>query len=183
MTISNCLVIVAIIIGPILAVQVQKFIENRKEVKIKKMYIFKTLMATRAKPLSPLHVEALNMIDIEFYKNQKIVDAWKLLLDNFFNYPRDPKEKDYQAKLISCSEKSSDLLTDLLYEMAKSLGYNFDKVLLKRGCYIPQGHGDIEMEQFFIRKGLVELFLGKKSLPINIVEHKKEEDKRREENG
>ena len=48
MTISNCLVIVAIIIGPILAVQVQKFIENRKEVKSRKMFcrdeIYKNLL-------------------------------------------------------------------------------------------------------------------------------------------
>lgn len=63
MTISNWLVITAIIVAPILAVQIQKFIESKKEKRARKIQIFKALMATRATPLSPLHVEALNMID------------------------------------------------------------------------------------------------------------------------
>ena len=66
MTISDWLVILAIIIAPILAVQVQKILEAIKETKNNKMELFKSLMATRATPLYPKHVEALNMIDIIF---------------------------------------------------------------------------------------------------------------------
>lgn len=130
-------------------------------------------MATRATPpLAPLHVEALNLIDIEFYKHKEVVAVWRQLLDNFGNYPKDPKAEDFTVRLTSCAEKSNELLVDLLYEMSKLLNYKFDKVLLKRGCYIPKGHGEIEMEQTFIRKSLTELFDGKKSIPINIVENK-----------
>lgn len=170
MTISDWLVIFAILIAPILAIQIQKFIEARKEARGRKMQIFRALMATRATPLYPAHVEALNMIDIEFYKSTKVVETWKLLHDNFTNYPKDPKAKDYETKLSSCSEKSNDLLTDLLYEMSKVLGYSFDKVLLKRGCYIPKGHGDFQLEQDFIRRGLVHLLWGEKPLAIKVVE-------------
>lgn len=116
------------------------------------------------------------MIDVEFYKDKKITDAWKLLLDNLANYPKYTNDNEYQAKLRTCAEKSVELSTDLLYEMSKLLGYNFDKVLLKRGCYIPKGHGDIENEKNFIRRSLVELFLGGKTLPITIVEKQKEEN-------
>lgn len=172
MTISDWLVIAAIIIAPILAVQIQKFIESRKFLKERKMHVFRTLMSTRATPLSPLHVEALNMIDIVFHKDKRIVDAWKLLLDNFANYPKDPKDSTYQTRLSASTEKSNELLTDLLYEMAKSLNYDFDKVHLKRGAYIPKGYADFELEQNFIRRSLVELFLGQKSIPINITEDK-----------
>lgn len=62
-----------------------------------------------------------------------------------------------------------ELLADLLYEMAEVLDYDFDKVHLKRGAYIPKGHTDIEVEQTFIRKSLAELLLGKRSMAINIV--------------
>lgn len=169
MTINDWLIIAAMIIAPILAVQIQKFIECRKETKERKIQIFRTLMATRATPISPLHVEALNMIDVVFYKDKNIVDAWKLLLDNFSNYPKDTKDPNYQTKLTASSEKSSDLLIDLLYEMAKSLNYDFDKVHLKRGVYIPQAHAVFNLEQDIIRKSLVEVFVGKKTIPINIV--------------
>ena len=72
MTISDWLVILAIIIAPILAVQVQKIIESRRSKRERKLQVFKALMATRATPLSPIHVEALNMIDIEFYDDKML---------------------------------------------------------------------------------------------------------------
>ncbi|MCD4780092.1 MAG: hypothetical protein K8S27_06030 [Candidatus Omnitrophica bacterium] len=172
MTISDWLAILAIITAPILAVQVQKIIETVKEIKNKKMQIFKALMATRATPLYSAHVEALNMIDIEFYKEKKVVEAWKLLHDNFANYPKDPKAPDFEARLASCGDKSNELLTELLYEMSKVLGYKFDKVLLKRGCYTPKGHGDFQLEQDFIRRGLVQVFLGNQAIPISVTEIK-----------
>ncbi len=53
--------------------------------------------------------------------------------------------------------------------MAKSLKYDFDKVHLKRGVYIPQAHAVFNLEQDIIRRSLVEVFLGKKTIPINIV--------------
>ena len=170
MTISDWLVIAAMIIGPILAIQVQKFIEYRNLKRERKMYVFKTLMATRGTRLSPLHVEALNMIDIEFYDTNEVVAAWKLLLDNFYHYPTDRQDPSYEAKLIACSEKSKDLLVDLLYEISQVLNYKFDKVHLKRGCYTPVGHGEVEFEQQFIRKSFVELFSGRKTFPVKIID-------------
>lgn len=169
------LTIAAIIIGPILAVQIQNIIQYTKEIKNRKMQIFKALMATRATPLYPAHVEALNMIDIEFYNDKKVVESWKLLLDNFSNYPQDPKKEDYQIKLSQCSDKSNDLLVDLLYEISKVLDYKFDKVLIKRGCYIPKGHGDFQLEQDLIRKGLVQVLWGNKSIPVSVAEVKQTE--------
>lgn len=175
MTISDWLVIFAILIAPVLAIQIQKFIEKRKETKTRKMQIFRALMATRATPLYPQHVEALNMIDIEFSENKKITEAWKLLLDNFANYPKDTKDQNYQTKLNSCMEKSSDLLVDLLYEMARSLNYSFDKVHLKRGAYIPKGHADYILDQEFIRRAFVGVLLGQVPIPIKVVNMPSEE--------
>jgi hypothetical protein len=163
------LTIAAIILGPILAVQAQKWIERKSTRKERRLALFKALMSTRATRLSPLHVEALNMIDIEYYDNQKIVDAWHLLSDLFDNYPKNIEDPNYQAQLLQCSEKSNDLLTDLLYEMAQSLDFKFDKVLLKRGAYNPIGHGKLEIEQQFIRQSLVELFSDKKAIPFKVV--------------
>lgn len=169
MTISDGLVIAAIIIAPILAVRIQKFIENKKGKRERRMQVFRTLMATRATPLYPQHVEALNMIDIEFFGNESITEAWKLLLDNFANYPQDTEAPNYQAQLNSCIDRSNDLLTDLLYEMTKALGYKFDKVHLKRGVYIPRGHAEQMMDQEFIRRAFVGVLSGQVPIPIKVV--------------
>ena len=173
MTISDWIMIVAVLLGPILAVQVQKLIEAWRERRSRKVSIFKTLMATRGTPLSPRHVEALNMIDLEFSpkkkKEKNIIDAWKIYLDHLHSLNLGYDDPDYRFKMDTWTSRSHELLTDLLYAMASCLGYEFDKVHLKKGSYTPQGHIDIEMEQNFIRHSLVNLFLDKRSLPVGLV--------------
>ena len=172
MNISDWLAILA---APIVALQIQKYIEDRKEIRARKMQIFRTLMATRATRLDSKHVEALNMIDIEFFESKKITEAWKLLLDNFVNYPKDIKDPNYQVQLNLCVEKSNNLFINLLYEMAKSLNYTFDKVHLTRGVYIPKGQADYMMDQEFIRRAFVEVLSGTRSIPIKVFNAVKDE--------
>lgn len=85
MQIQDWLMILAVLAGPIVAVQLTRFVDNKKEQRERKLAIFKTLMATRAYSVSPQHVEALNRIDLEFLnKNKKernVVYSWKRYLD------------------------------------------------------------------------------------------------------
>jgi len=175
MNISDWLTILAILLAPFFALQIQKYIEDRKEIRARKMQIFRTLMATRANRLNSNHIEALNMIDIEFFKNKKVTEKWKLLLDNFESFPKNLEDKNYQLKLNSCVEKSNDLFIDLLYEMAKSLDYTFDKVHLKRNVYSPKGQVDSMMDQEFMRHAFVEVLSGARSIPIKVVNVVKDE--------
>jgi hypothetical protein len=71
----------AVVLAPLFALQINTFLERRRREAERKSWIFKTLMATRASTLAPEHVQALNMIDIEFYGRNKrsrdVVEAWK----------------------------------------------------------------------------------------------------------
>ena len=58
-------VIAATLLGPVLAVQIQKYLERWREENDRRHRIFKVLMATRAAPLAANHIEALNLIDID----------------------------------------------------------------------------------------------------------------------
>jgi hypothetical protein len=170
MTMSDAIMILAVLAGPVVAVQVQKFIETRRDKKLRKLRIFKTLMTTRGTPVSVPHVEELNMIDIEFENRDRVekdvIIAWKVLLDHFSSGPQDQADPQFQAKLASWSERGKELHATLLHKMAIAVGYDFDEVHLKKAVYCPHGHGQAEMQQLFIRDSLVDLFLGKKSLPI-----------------
>ena len=65
MKLAEVLMIIAVLLAPVVAVQVQKWLELFREDRARKLWIFKTLMATRAATVSPEHVQALNMIDLE----------------------------------------------------------------------------------------------------------------------
>lgn len=159
------LTIIAIILGPILAVQIEKFLERRRDNKSRKTNIFKTLMATRGSVLSQAHVEALNRIDLEFSddkKYQKVIEAWKEYFDNL------GKGFDGDEKYTIWNARNEELLANLLYEMGQSLGYRFDKVLIKRNIYSPIGHAKAERENEEIRDGLLKILKGETAVPIGI---------------
>lgn len=67
--ITDIIMIFAIIVGPIIAVQITEFIRRHQEQRDRKMYLFRTLMATRSATLAPAHIEALNLVEIEFHSN------------------------------------------------------------------------------------------------------------------
>lgn len=163
MTTNEIITIAALVIGPILAVQVEKLIARNRENRGRKLAIFKTLMATRGSILSYQHVEALNRIDLEFQgdKYVKVIRSWKEYFDELCQ-DRTPE------KALELLEKRTDLLANLLLEMGLSLGYDFDRVLVKRNVYSPKGHAKIEDQNEFIRDGMIKLIEGKLSIPISI---------------
>lgn len=174
MTIADGFMIVAVIAGPILAVQAQKLIELLKEGRERKTWVFKTLMATRAIPLSPTHVQALNMIELEFSSkrpaDRAVIEAWKSYIDHLGDAPQDFNDPDYRTKSTVWISRSNDCLVDLLYTMGRALGYAFDKVQLKKGAYTPKGHADLEFEISLLRRGALDLLYRKRALPVEVFQ-------------
>ena len=184
---NTTLTIIAIILGPILAIQVQKIIERIKQRRDEKRKLFMSLMVTRGRPLLLEHVQALNMIDIVFsvkwYRSKKdkaVIDAWSVFRDHLYHFPKELLAKEgtdiskedtstYNAQMETWISKKDDLLIEILDKMAKPLGYRFDKVLLKRGSYTPRHYDDLEACQLINLRGIAQILVGNKSLPVNIV--------------
>ena len=168
MTISDILMIFAVLLAPLVAVHVQKRLEYFREQRQRKMSIFKTLMATRAATVSIEHVQALNMIDLEFQggKYNLVRDAWRTYLDHLASFPKEDQQKERQ---VLWAEKNRDLLARLLIEMGKSLGYSFDEVHVKKGIYSPQAHAQQEEEQILLRRGLLAMIFGDRAVRMEVT--------------
>ena len=147
MELRDWLTIAALLIGPILAVQVSERLSKRKEEKNRKIELFQKLMSTRATRLNPIHVEALNMIDLTFYGDRPVIDAWRLYLDQL---TQDPEVEGWGQKCL-------DLMNDLLLIMSKSVGFEIDPLTIKKVWYFPKAHGQTENEWNEIRKTLLVL--------------------------
>jgi len=164
LTISDWIMIIAVFSGPIIAVQLTRFLDSRAAAKQRKLDIFKILMSTRQYTTNWDHVMTLNRIDLEFNtKNSKervVVEAWKAYLDLL------------NDKSISSEQwvtKRLDLLVDLLHKMSIVLDYSFDKTHIKNSSYSPMVHGNIENQQDAIRQGLLEVLEGKKTVQMEIT--------------
>lgn len=153
--------ILAVAAGPIIAVQITEYLRHKKDSRDRKVHIFRTLMATRSAQLAPAHIEALNLVELEFqvspHKARRVVDAGRLYIDHLKDrlYPRE-----------AWVPRKDELLIDLLYEMSTALGYNFDKVQIKAGSYYPSGYQETENDNLQIRKLWLDILKGDKRLPI-----------------
>ncbi|MCI0561186.1 MAG: hypothetical protein MN733_22090, partial [Nitrososphaera sp.] len=161
MTIADGLMILAVLLGPIIAVRLTRYLDREREVRERKLNIFKTLMATRAYNVSWAHVEALNRIDLEFDKRSKkeksVLEAWKEYHDLLGNHA---------MPMDQWATRRVDLLVELLHKMALVLDYDFDKTHIKNSSYSPRAHGDTEAQQETLRRSLIEVMDGKRPLPM-----------------
>ena len=123
-------------------------------------------MATRAAIVSPEHVQALNMIDLEFRGRhyRDVTTAWKTYLDDLNSFPQE--DEKLQAIWV---DHRNEFLTKLLLAMGGALGYRFDEVQVRKGIYSPQAHGRIEDENTSLRRGLLELLTGKRALKMDVT--------------
>lgn len=164
MTISDWIMIGAVFSGPIVAVQLTRYLDNKASTRQRKQDIFKTLMSTRQYATNWNHVMTLNLIDLEFNskksKEKEVVEAWKAYLDLLNTKIKDLEQWD---------NKRVELLVDLLHKMSIVLGYDFDKTHIKNSSYSPVAHGDFENEHALIRKGLIEIIKGDKNLKMEIM--------------
>jgi hypothetical protein len=159
---SDAAIVFATMVGPVLAVQAQKWVEWGQNLKQRRVLIFRTLMATRATMLSPTHVEALNAIPVEFYgvkgKLKEIMDEWKAYLDHL----------SQPAETSGWEERRIELFYAVLFNISEFLRYKFTLLELKREVYFPTGHAQVQTEQDFTRQAIVKLLRGEIALPMAV---------------
>jgi len=164
------LTIGAIVLGPVLALLAQRVLDRLRERKKQRVGLYFALMSTRAQQLAPVHVQALNSIDIVFnrrWKDKKIREAWRAW--------RAHADKD--SKAAGWTERSSDLKVELYQAIGKAVGYTFDIDYLKRQAYLPVAHVDIEAELVQIRQTLAKI-LTTDGLRVIVGEQKREPPQR-----
>ena len=160
---------IATLAGPVLAVQAQKWIERATERRRTKLRVFSVLMATRATRLSAEHVEALNRIELEFRSNNAkenaVRDAWRLYADKL-----NDNVGDTDAALSAWAAERESLFTELMFQMSRCLGFDFDRVQIRRGVYYPRGHGELEERQRKILIGSERILGGEQAIPMKVTE-------------
>ena len=172
-TITDWLLITVTLLSPVIAVQVQKLIEVASARRNAKNRIFLTLMATRATRLAPEHVQALNMIEIEFSgswrgpttRERGVINRWRIYADHLDT----DVSKLTEAALVAWGVKRQELFLDLMEALSRACGYKFDRVQLKRGAYYPQAHEDADSRRLEFEEAVLQVLGGKTALAMKVV--------------
>lgn len=168
--INACLtaaIVVATVVGPIAAVQVQKYLERRSEAKRRKEWVFYTLMSLRASRLNHEFVRALNTIDFAFHADKpKQVESEREVIRKWRDYLAHVAKPPADGNWVPWNQRIDDLVVDLLQAMADDLGYPFDRQNIRSGGYATQASADHEIEMAQIRRHLLSVLDGKRPFPV-----------------
>ncbi|HWK45310.1 MAG TPA: DUF6680 family protein [Stellaceae bacterium] len=110
--------------------------------------LFFSLMVYRATPMARERILALNSIDIVFHKDKVIIAAWR----------------EYYDMLTPVTPQEPEKYVDLLYIISRKLGYDFDKIMLRRVVYLPQGHVDEANAQTALRESITNVMTGQRDI-------------------
>lgn len=155
-------ILVATFLGPIAAVIVTRFVDGRRDKDQRRMWVFRALMANRASVMNPDRIAALNVLQIEFSKDHKVLVAWSNYMKNLALTPR---EEDQQRVF----RDREHLFTTLLHEIAKVLRIKIEQLEIMQGGYYPVGATIIEEQQAAVRQLFADIAMGKRVLPIVLV--------------
>jgi len=114
-------------------------------------------MATRRVPISNDHVNALNLVEVNFYKCQKVEAAWREYKNHLNS--RGPEDDVWR-------ESKEKLLAQMLSEMASILGFNIQAMDIFKGGYVPKGWEHNFSRQSAAMEFIYELSQGTKTLPL-----------------
>lgn len=171
---ADIVMVAAVLIAPLAALQVQIWLERYRAYVRRQEEIFRMLMATRGARLSPIHIEALNRIDLEFYgrtviliryqtkAERRVIEAWR----SYHHILGAPAIEGDQSAYYQQREM---LFIALLRAISDAAGYDFDDTHLKQMSYTPQFYGNVEADQSAIRQGLAKLFSGDMAIPVQLV--------------
>lgn len=128
----NIINIIAIITGPLFAVLVTLWWQQRKQRRDAEQHLFLTLMAHRRRlPPTVELVNALNVIDVVFAKHPQVVNLWHQYYATLVNPPAN----------LNFEQREHTYL-QMLSAMARALGYRRLEQTDIDKYYTPQAHGD-----------------------------------------
>lgn len=154
--------IVAIWFGPIRAVQVTRKLDDKRASDSRKYAILSDLMRTRQARLEPIHVGALNIIELEFHGCKPIIDSYRAYSEKLSS--KFPEEYD---EFQIFQQKLEDSFVDLLHNIAAELGYAFDKRDLMRLGYLPRALGDYSDDSRTNARYMRQVLEGTRAIPIS----------------
>ncbi|HMH17209.1 MAG TPA: DUF6680 family protein [Burkholderiales bacterium] len=147
-------IVIATAVGPLAAVLITLWHQDRKEKRAAKERLFVTLMAHRKSvPISLDWARALNLIDVVYGDNPKVLRCWHDLFDYVHIKPMDQRQFDYKS-------------TELLSQMAQSLGYKSLQQIDIDRFYGPQAHTDEALRNYELQTELLRVLKSTERLSV-----------------
>ncbi len=167
MTTNEWMTLVAIFLGPLSAVGVTLWIESRRRVRERRLYVVRMLLTTRHLPADPQYNAAVNLIPAEFNDQEKVMAAWRTYHERVHLRVDPAQDADHQ-KRISAAQSG------MIFEVMRSTGLtNLSEGDIQTQAYVSQGFVDrdrVYIESLRALPAIAEILDKQRALTQRIVD-------------
>jgi hypothetical protein len=110
------------------------------------------------------HVEALNMVPVDFARSSKVIEAWREYLD-ILNTP-EPQDEVQQPPFWR--ERDSKFV-NLILAMSKELRYKFTRLEVEKLVYAPRAHETRAAQADALMNGVLQFVRDGKPIPVQLI--------------
>ena len=157
-------IVTATFAGPIGAIIVAQWREAVREKRARQMKIFRTLMATRRRAVTQEHVEAINLIEVDFYGHRDVEVAWQNYLTHLNSWTSPQRMTLAEDRVFE--QKRAEMLAKLLFPIAKNLGFTLSEIDIKNGGYAPDAWRIGDERLVGVQEYILKMGRGEAGLPI-----------------
>jgi hypothetical protein len=167
MNIDTWAVVLATVVGPVAAVFITRWNDQRREKRNRLLHVYRVLMATRRSAVSQDHVAAINLVEVEFHGVKPVIEAWSAYLTHL-NSPTPQGASEEQSKIWN--DRRSELLAILLVKVAAHLGITKGEIEILHGGYAPQAWVTREAKLDAVQDYAIRLAEGRAVVPLSVVQ-------------
>ena len=129
---SETINLIAILVGPILAVLISVWLTNRKQSRDQKIIVLRMLLSTRHLPSDPGFSVAINLVPVEFNEAKPVMASYK----DFIQAVQNPANSHPDVPAL---QSNPTKVTKLIYEIARHLGFDIRETDIQHAGYAATG--------------------------------------------
>lgn len=157
-------VVIATFVGPIVAVGITLWHQDRDRAYQRRLAVFTTMMRLRRHQMAGEYVGALNLVPVEFHRVPAVVQRYKDLMNTL----SDPGWQGAPEAIRRLNEQTETRSTELMAAMATSLSIRLEQMDILRGAYAPQGWLDDEALGQATRRKVLDVLSGQQPLTVQL---------------
>ena len=129
---SAWLTLLAIVVGPVIAVVITLIVEGRRKSRETQLHVLRMLISTRHLPSDPTYSTAINLVPVEFNRHTTVMDAWNLYIEAVRFQPGDGDQTTHD-RLLTARQ------TTLIFRIMQALGFSLSESDIQISAYASRG--------------------------------------------
>ena len=134
MDMKDWLTLIALVLGPVVAVGITLWIEGQRRRRESRLAVLRQLMATRHLPGDPMYSTAINLIPVEFNDDRQVMEAYKA----YQAAVSQPASTDPEAIAIT-NQKVAVSQTKMIFAVMKAMKLRASEADLPVEAYAAKG--------------------------------------------